>query len=203
MSKDITPTMTLEKACSLLTPVYSPKDVENIFGVSYTEEQSAALQDIPFSEQTLKECAGTHMLFPGFPMSLLDVRAKYANLFSSKTGGWYANQKFATIQVQLVWHLLCMEPVPGSLGKSWSEQRTLLAPNEEVSSAALVAFATMLHFKSSGKRLFEFAYVRTSDVGSGGYRVGVGSFDADGFRVYLNWDDGRYDLLGLSASRKF
>lgn len=202
MSKDVTPT-TFERACRLLTPVYSPEDIQNVFGVSYTEKQRAALKDIPFSEAVLKACAGTHMLFPGFPMSLLDVRTAFADLFYSKTGGWYANQKFATIQVQPVWHLLCMEPVPGSLGKSWSEQRTLLAPNEEVSSAALVAFATMLHYQSTKHRLFEHRFVRTSDVDSDGYRVSVGNFDADGFCVDFRWVGVRDGLLGLSASRKF
>ena len=183
--------------------IYTLDDVERVFGVTYTPDQRASLQDIPFSDDVLKACAGTHMLFPGYPLSLLDVRAKFTDLFFSKTGGWYENQAFVQVPLPVRWHLLRMEPVPGSLGKNWDEQRKLLLSDEEVPSAVTVAFATMLHFGATKQRLFERCYVRTSDVDSDGNRVYVGRFDADGFFVDNYWYGYRYDGLGLSASRKF
>ena len=184
---------------------YTLDDVARIFGATYTPEQQAALQVIPFSDDILKACTGTHMLFPGFGLSLLDIRDKNADLFRSKTGGWWAGEKqtFSRASVPVRWHLLRTTPVPESFSKTWDEQRKLLLPDEEVPSAATLAFATMLHFKASGRRLFERCFVRTSDVASDGVRVGVGDFDADGFRVSCYWDDLRSDDLGLSASRKF
>jgi hypothetical protein len=145
------------------------------------------------------------MLFPGFPLSLLDVRATFADLFFSKTGGWYAEEKqsFSRASVPVRWHLLRTTPVPESLGKTWDEQCRLLLPDEEVPSAATVAFATMLHFRATGQRLFKGCYVRTSDVGAVGLRVRVGRFAAGGFVVDDLWDHYRYGLLGLSSVRKF
>lgn len=203
--------VSFEQARLLLTPpapspvCYDLNEVETHFGVRYTPEQRDALAGIPFSEQVLRESVGTHMLFPGFPLSLLDVRDKHAALFYSKKGGWYAEEKhaFSRARVPVRWHLLRMEPVPKSFGKTWKEQQTLLGPDEEVPSAAVVAFATMLHFRMTGQRLFKSCYVRTSDVGSDGYRVDVGYFDAGGLYVYRDWDAYRYDSLGLASARKF
>ena len=197
-------------ARSLLTRppvVYTLENVERIFYGTYTPKEREALQDIPFSEDVLRACAGTHMLFPGYSLSLLEVRDDHADLFRSKTGGWYAEEKqaFSRASVPVRWHLLRMEPVPRSLNKTWSEQCKLLLSDEEVPSAATVAFAAMLHFKATEQRLFEKCYVRTSDVDSDGRRVCVGDFDAGGFIVSSSgWDDDRYGgVLGLSASRKF
>jgi hypothetical protein len=185
---------------------YTLDDVERIFGVTYTAEQRAALQDVQFSDDVLRACAGTHMLFPGFPLSLLDVRATFADLFFSKTGGWYAEEKqsFSRASVPVRWHLLRTTPVPDSFSRTWSGQYTLLLPDEEVPSAATVAFATMLHFKATGQRLFESCYVRTSNVDADGNRVIVGGFDAVGFSVSdVYWDHDRRARLGLSSVRKF
>lgn len=231
MEKEFFPmTTTFDRAKTLLdgSPCYALADVERIFGVTYAKEKRTVLENIPFSEKVLKTCARTHMLFPGFPLTLLSIRAKYAHLFYAKTGGWYADQAFATeIQVSPTWHLLRMEPVPGSFSKTWDEQNQLLLPDEEVPSSALVVYATMLHFAATKKRLFQSCYVRMSDLDSGGRRVDVGLtesgvdsgglvdsggrrvlvglFDDDGLHVYSGngWDGNRYNDLGLSASRKF
>ena len=183
---------------------YALDDVERIFGVTYTQDQRIALENIPFSEEVLKECAETHMLFPGYPLSLLDVRARFTGLFHIKTGGWYADQAFAKdVQVRPSWHLLRMEQVPESFNKSWDEQCSLLTEGEEVPSSAVVTVATILHFLATGQRLFERCYVRTADRGSDDDRFSVGDFDADGLSVRSYWDGHRTPRLGLAASRKF
>ena len=188
------------------TPVvYSPEDVEHAFGVSYTSWQRQTLKDIPFSNDVLKACAGTHMLFPGFGLSLMDIHDKNADLFYSKTGGWYSAEKhvFSRVPVPLQWHLLRTTPVPDSFRKTWDEQQALLLPDEEMPSAATVVFATMLHFMARRVRLFRSCCVRTSDVDFYGVRVNVGLFDAGGFVVSSDWDAGRYGDLGVSSAQKF
>jgi hypothetical protein len=187
------------------TPVgYTLEDVEKHFGVRYSPEQRAALAEIPFSEETLKACPGTHMLLPGFPLSLLDIHDRHADLFFMKKGGWYAyaGESFSRAPIPPRWHLLRTEPVPDSFSKTWDGQVALLAPGEEVPSAALVAFASALHFLASEQRLFQYCYVRTSDRSALSNRVYVGFFDAVGFTVYDGTDDCRFGNLGLASSRQ-
>jgi hypothetical protein len=187
------------------SPVYGLEEVEIVFGVTFTPEQRTELENIPFSAEVVKACAGTHMLFPGFGLSLLDIREKCSELFYAKSGGWYAAKRetFSRAPVPIRWHLLRMEPVSSSFSKSWDEQCALLLADEEVPSAATVAFATMLHFIMSKQRLFERTYVRVSDKDADGNRVRVGIFDAGGLFVGHYWVDNRGDGLGLSSARKF
>lgn len=207
----MTTLLSLETARTLLTPpppvpvVYSLADVEQVFGVIYSLEQREALAGVPFSEETLRACVGTHMLFPSFPISLLDIRERHAALFRTRTGGWYAEARetFSCETVPIRWHLLRIEPVKASRSKTWSEQKALLLADEDVPSATTVAFAMMLHHKVTGMRLFERLYVRTSDVVADGNRVTVGFFNAVGLDVSGGWDDSRDDYLGMSSARKY
>lgn len=187
------------------SPTYTLADVERVFGVTYTTEQKSALENVPFSDEVLTSCVGTHMLLPGYPLSLLDIREKFADLFYTKTGGWYAEveETFSRETVPIRWHLLRMEPVPGSFSKNWDEQKQLLLSDEEVPSSSLVAYATMLHFGATKQRLFERTCVRVSDKNADGYRVRVGRFGAGGLCVPYYCDDSRRAFLGLSSSRKF
>jgi hypothetical protein len=169
-------------ACTLLTtpetkPVcYGIQDVEEIFGVQYTPPEFAALAaEVPFSDEVLRDSAGTHMLFPSAPMSLLDVRAKHKTDFYSETSGWYAEDRhsFSRNAMPVRWNLLRLRPVPGSNRKTWQEQLALLDDTEEVPSLALLAFAAVLHYRKSGQRLYEGCHLRTSDVTADGSRVGL------------------------------
>ncbi len=201
-------TVTFDRAKTLLTdtsPCYTLEDVERIFGVTFTPEQRIALETIPFSEDALRACAATHMLFPGFGLSLLDIREKCSQLFYAKTGGWYAKKQeaFSRATVPVQWHLFRVEPMPDSFSKTWGEQRRqLLLSEEEVQSSALVAYATMLHYGATKKRLFEDCCVRTSDVNARGRRVNVSNFDTLGCEVIGGWVDISDDLLGVASARK-
>lgn len=183
---------------------YGISDVETGFGVSFTPDQRAALADIPFSDDTLNKCAETHLLFPSFPLSLLDIREKYLEHFCAKNLGCCPELglKSSRDPLPVHWHLLRMDLVPDSYEKTWCEQLALLSPEEEVPSAALVAFATMLHYKMAGKRLFECTQVRTSDRAATGPFC-VGYFDvAHGLNVTSYRVDFRSPYLGLSSARK-
>lgn len=102
----------------------------------------------------------------------------YPKLFYSRSGGW-CSQEFSRRTMPVRWNLLRMEPVPKSNNRNWKEQVAHLDTTEEPPSAALLAFAAVLHFDQTGKRLFENCWIRTSNV------------TAAGDRVVLNWNDGR------------
>lgn len=176
-------------------------EVERYFG-ELTDEQREALEIIPFSEETLKACAKTHILVADAGLSLLDVRKKARNgLFYRQD--WFDNEDFAKRTETARWRLIRKHPVEGSFSKNWSEQERLIDSQiDEIPSARQVVYTTILHFLATGERLFEKVYVRTSDVVSVGYHVCVGDFDEGGLVVGY-WNDGDRDsLIGVASARK-
>lgn len=131
--------------------------------------------------------------------SLLDVRSEFPDLFYDQS--WYDGQAFAKKKVIGTWDV-DLESMKDSTNKSWSEQQALLKNDDEVPPAAVLAYAVLTNFKETGNRAFEQTYVRTSSVHSDGAHVSLGRFDAEGLRVYDNWDNERYSYLGLASSRK-
>lgn len=175
------------------------------FGVNATKQQLAYLTEVPFSEEVLKSCKDTHVLVAVFPLSILDIRgiAKKQpdrTLFYSQD--WYDKQAFAKDKGEVGWQLVRKEPIANSTSKTWNDQQALLSKDEETPTARIVVYTMVGHFLASGERLFEKIYVRCIDLDSDGYRVGVGSFDAEGLGVGGGHDDFRDDDLGLSAARK-
>jgi hypothetical protein len=178
------------------------------YGEQFTEEQLAALAEVPFSEAVLEECKNTHVLVAGFPISILDIRAKAPNkkpkTFYSYKDARYNNQAFATNEkVNVRWYLVRKEAVADSTYKTYDKQKALLSEHEEVPRACELVYAVVLYFLAADERLFPNIYVRCSDVSSGGDRVYVGYFDSDGLRVGYWGDYHHYDYIGLAASRKF
>ena len=180
-----------------------------MFGVEITKRQQSFMNTIPFSETTLTACKDTHVLVAVMPLSIVQIRAKVAEMKLPKDvkrlfykQDWYDGQQFAG-QSELEWRLIQKTPVADSTAKNWEEQQKLLdTKTEETPTAQAMVYTVIGFFLKTGERLFEKIYVRTSSLGSDGDRVCVGSFDADGLRVGDRWDDGRYDSLGVASSRK-
>lgn len=175
------------------------------FGVNATKQQLAYLAEVPFSEEVLKSCKDTHILVAVFPLSILAIRgiAKKQSdhtLFYSQD--WYDKQAFAKDKGEVGWQLVRKEPVANSTSKTWNDQQALLSKDEETPTARIVVYTMVGHFIATGERLLENIYVRCVDLGSGGVRVFVGRFDAEGLSVFRWGGDGRGDSLGLSAARK-
>jgi hypothetical protein len=175
--------------------------------VVYTDDQITALAESLPSEDMLKWCKDNgYAVIPAPPtaMSTLDVREIQSAHFYTKTGGWYANQKFAhEDKTSFGWLAIKKTPVSNSTSKNWNEQNKLLSALEKVPNAAEMSWFITTYFEVRGVRLFENVYVRTSSLDSDGRRVYVGYFGAGGLHVDLYWDDGRDGFLGLSAGRKF
>lgn len=175
------------------------------FGVNPTKQQFAYLAEVPFSEETLVASKDTHVLVAVFPLSLLDVRGiakkqSARTLFYSQD--WYDKQAFAKDKGEVGWHLVRKEPIVNSTSKTWKEQQALLSKDEETPTTRIVVYTMVGRFFATGDRLFEKIYVRCVDLDSGGDRVSVGRFGAEGLSVDFWYDGDRNDSLGVSAARK-
>jgi hypothetical protein len=185
--------------------VHWPGQVYTHFRVIYTPEQLWALDTVLFSEATLQVCAGTHILFPGAPLSLLDIRERHPALFYSRKPAWLdreAEKEWAAAPVEPRWFLLRKEPVPWSRRKTYAEQVAVLPDGEVMASAGEVAYGVILHHLATGEYLLPDVWARCRDLGSDGERVVVGGFDRHGLFVSSFWDVSRYDYVGLAAVRK-
>jgi len=171
------------------------------FGVNPTRQQIAALSEIPFSEAVLQKAKDTYVLVAVFPLSVLEIRGKVdSKLFYNQP--WYVKKSFAKEHGEASWQLIRKTPVDNSTSKDWQEQQALIAKDDEVPSARVMVYTIIGHYLATGERLFEHIYVRTSSVGSGGGRVGVGDFGLEGLSVYYYWDGNRGGSLGVSSARK-
>jgi hypothetical protein len=174
------------------------------FNAAFTQEELATLAEIPFSETELEECKNTHLLVCGYPMTILEIRAKAPSKKPKKTfysykDAWYNTQAFATNEkVGLRWYLIRKTAIENSFSKTFDDQKRLLGANDEVPRACELVYAVVLYFMVTGERLFETAYVRCIDLTSDGYRVNVGNFDSDGLSVNNYWDVNRGGSFGAN-----
>jgi hypothetical protein len=173
------------------------------FGVNPTKQQTAALSETPFTEATLEACKDSHVLVAVFPLSILEIRNRVdRRLLYSREDAWCNQQAFAKQEGEAGWALVRKTPVANSTAKTWQEQQALLREDEETPTARVMVYAIIGHYLATGERLFENIYVRCSDVDSGGFRVLLGRFDADGLFVSDAWDGHRDDDFGASSARK-
>lgn len=179
--------------------IFSPEDVERTFGVTYTPEQRARLEFVPFGKDLLRRVGG--LLFPGFPLDLLETRRRQRGLFPRHGRAWYERgHRFARMPLRARWYLLGGEPVPGSHDKSLDEQVAMLAPGERIPTACEVAYGVVLHAVRTGSRLFAEQVLRTVDTTNDGLRVSVWVSEARGLVVGpAGWDDDRDGQLCITV----
>ena len=134
-------------------------------------------------------------------LTLVELMDQHPDLFYQRADAWWRNESFATRKGEVRPLELRTGAVPGSFSKTWQEQRKLLGRDELVPTARDVVEG-MVASHRRGTRIFPDHYVRTSDVSSFGYRVGVGHFGLDGLNVSGHWDDARSSILGVAGARK-
>ena len=184
----------------------TPEEIMKVAAVIYEDKHLDALHNTIPSEDVLRWCKEHNyavLAAPSYPINLLNIRMLDSNLFYSKSGGWYSQEKFASDnKTAQGWLLIRKDPVPESTSKNWNEQNKLLSGVESVPNSAEVSWLVTIYFKVRGIHLFEKVWVRCSDLDSDGSRVYVGYFDAKGLYVDSHWDGNRSDNLGLASARK-
>ncbi len=205
------PSSSQSKACEIMGKnFFGIEEAEKHFGLTPSKRQLAYMAEIPFSEETLQGCKDTHVLVAYIPTSIVSVRAKTAGaklppnhrMFYGQD--WYDKNDVGNGVSALEWHLVRKTSVPDSKSKTWQDQKSLVDSTkiDEVPEANVMVYAIIGHFLSTGERLFEKEYVRTSTLDSDGRHVVVGSFDSVGLLVNGWDDDRRSDDIGVASSRK-
>jgi hypothetical protein len=164
--------------------------------------QLAVISEIPFSEEVLEQLKDTHILVAVFPLSILEVRGIHSNLFDNQS--WYNRELFAKESSKFSWQLVCKTPVvDNSMSEGWRKQLVFISNNDEIPTAQVMAYTIIGHYLATGERLFENACVRTSNVLSDDYIVGVGRFDPRGLFINHYYNDIRDRDIGIATARKF
>lgn len=145
---------------------------ENCFGIfeairffdaQYTPGDLARLSVVPFSEETLRACQKTHILFAGHRIDLIGIREKMtAKLWpgrKTRRGDFsydeeiYAGEKKG---VTARWYLIKKSVLPGSLFKSYGQQEAMLDLEvEERPSAAEVTYMVAMHMMAKLRPLLD------------------------------------------------
>ncbi len=172
------------------------------FRVNITPQQRKTLLEIPFSKTVLEEAKDSHILVAVFPLSPLTIDSKMdPGLFYGNV--WFREESFLTDSGELKWQLVRKTPVENSTAKTWQDQQALIAREDEVPSAQVMAYTIGGYYLATGERLFERTYVRTSTKDSNNYRVYFGDFNENGLAVHSHQDDHLSRELGISSARKF
>lgn len=207
---------------NLVMPANSYDLVRNILGKDFISPEEIAIarkltydddvlrhfaETLPSEEvlQWLRDNGFTLIAGPPSPMSLLEVRNLNAQLFYTKSGGWYEKPKeefSRNDKVVTEWLMLRKGIVPNSTSKTWEERQGLLTDVEYVPNVAEMTWGETTYKEVRKTWLFPNIYARTSSVGSDGYRVYVGYSADGGVGVGSVWDDRRNGLLGLASARK-
>jgi len=200
---------TLAQAQSILAhDLLGTNEVARRLGIRFTAEQKAHLEEIPFPERVLVEAGGAHILIASAPVSLLDLRAGPAgHLLYPNRNAWYEKLKFAGERADVRWYLMRKGIIPGSLDKTFDEQRAA-APGYEVPSACELVLGVLVYYLATGVRLLDAGLLarcrdRVQQYGSvvdGG--VNVGKFEDRGLSIETLWLNYRLHYLGVAGSRK-
>lgn len=163
----------------------------------------------PFHEG--KTVAETHFAFLGLaklngkPLTInkwreLHPKSGQPQLYSDNP--WYRNEQFANdVTCEFRWYLMPLEIVPNSERKTYQDQLVLLPAEYEVPTAIAEVTKDILAFRKTGTYVNPSRYGQVLDVSSFGFHVYVGIFGRGGLDVD-DWDDFRFDRIGLAAARK-
>ena len=188
--------MTL-KACKS-DPVYDAPRVAKLLGLQFSEDE---LEGPGLPPPALE--GFVTFVDPGWSIvRLREAVTGKGQIFNAQS--WYNTQEdFAKLEEQPRYRQLRMEAVTDSFDKTFANQQKLLLPDEEVPLGRVVIMGMVLHFISTGERLFPTSYVRCKDKDSDGYRVYVGDFDDAGLHVHSGWVGHPSSFIGLAGVRKF
>jgi len=128
--------------------------------------------------------------------TLIELRERNPDVFEAGND-WWLDQPFANEKGEVASLQLWTSILPGSLNKSWHDQRELLLKGEFVPTTRDLIEGTIACYRI-GKRLFSYYWVRCHSCFVG--RVHV-SFHPGGLNIHVHEDNFCGPLLGLSVAR--
>ncbi|MDD5290878.1 MAG: hypothetical protein PHZ04_02060 [Patescibacteria group bacterium] len=184
------------------------------FRVNPTNQQLAALYEIPFPEAVLRELKDTHILVAVFPLSILEIRNRVGSkLFCKRFKS--NNESFMREHGELSWQLVCKTVNYNLIWKSWEEQLELLDEDDEVPTAQVMVYTILGRYLATGECLCERYFHRTSTIDFESYssdvrRVTVhfhphpyeGIADSDPGLSLETWGDSGGSNEVISSARK-
>lgn len=176
-------------------------ETEKTFRFSYTEFQRGQLTIIPWSAETLRACADTHVLFPGYPLTIAEMikRQPIVNIWFG-----HAERTFVTQEkVELRWYLMRKGAMPYSVGRKFTDQLTLLSPQEEVPRACELMYGlALVKLLVSTDPIFHGGSARCESMSIDDYRVII-SEDDSGIRLFSSGTpDGGTGNYSISSMMK-
>jgi hypothetical protein len=176
-------------------------EVVDHFG-EISPEDLMALQHIPYTEDHLRECAETHILFidVGPPIVTLEtmVGDEFNYDFDSLVGD---DVKSSTEPAR--WRLIRKAPLDQSFSRSLHTQLQLIDGSiDELPSPRQIIYMIVLHYLVNGERLLKNTLVRTNRTDSNAGDVYVGDFDGNGLFICSLEEDDVGEHLGIAPSRK-
>jgi hypothetical protein len=170
-----------------------------------TPKQLSALSEIPFSEETLRECKDTHILIAIFPISILNIQRRMGTRGVFINKGIKEEASVVGKKNDLGWRLVCKTLIPD---KNPEEQKKLLNETmlgEGIPSAEVMLYVMVEFNFITNKWLFEGLHARTSSVYTPSQTVvGVAYGGAKRLNViyYAYWADQDELFWGLAHEKK-
>jgi hypothetical protein len=155
-------------------------------GEAYTLEQLEALEHIPFSLTLLERCKKTHVLLPGFPLSLDELynhKNKRPDIWMEDKGGRPKNLHFEDYQawqeqdfwvrrkMEMRWHLIRIaykDSTDHYESREYQHQASKLAENEYVPHLVDLLYARWVVQWSH--KFLDSGHLRVADLTADGYR---------------------------------
>lgn len=169
-----------------------PAAVEKYFSVHYTPAEAEQLALIPFSLETLNAFKNTHLLFPGYQLSIIDLWFRRRDSEGDSVFGSFEDfgdfASFAIVErVDLRWYLLRKDGILDSYGQTASDQERLLDPREEIPRACELCYGLALWHAVTGSYLVDGDnMLRCQDLAEEDgctSAVFIGEFDDDGLAI--------------------
>jgi hypothetical protein len=185
----------------LISKFFGIEEATKYFGVSPTEDQLAALADLP------RYVSGAYRksMTAVFPLSINDLFRKVDLSLINPSSDRYCDTSSAKVKSPASWRMLASHPVENSTGRSWEEQLAVIpaayADSDyklAVPSVRVVVYAMLGHFLTTGEWLYGGVGVRCSDIADNGEHIAV-SCKYNDICLTTHQDDYRANDLGLAV----
>ncbi|MGA1840224.1 MAG: hypothetical protein ACMUIU_06315 [bacterium] len=136
----------------------SIEDVSQTFDVKFSIEQITQLLTNTYYEKTLQNCKHTHILFPGYPITIYEISCQKPDLLicdcDCREGFWYDYKDFIYKDTpQCRWYLVKKDLIFNNPVPQINEDEEMLSPVE-------IIFMILLFQQVNNIKIFSNAYLR-------------------------------------------